>query len=341
APDGGGERRRADLPPRQALRPHRGGHRGRDTRRRRAPAAVGHGEVPARALARAAAAHRARPLARARTGAAGGRRPDDGRGRARARPHPARGRRAAARARVLRPHRRSRPARAAHDRRPHRGAARGAHRRLRERRRGARQSAAPVRAHPRRAAVMTALLVGGYGPDMGGTASGVRTAESSPDGLVVGAGLPCDSPSWIAVRGERMVATLEGSGALAWFSRTPEGWRADGVTRLEAGSPCHAAFLDDDTVAVASYGDGAIVLARHGQAGPLQRLDGSGSGPLPAQEGPHAHHVHVLADGRVLTLDLGADRLHVHERRADGLLIRVDSLALPAGTGPRDLHALP
>lgn len=188
---------------------------------------------------------------------------------------------------------------------------------------------------------MTALLVGGYGPDMGGTASGVRTAESSPDGLVVGAGLPCDSPSWIAVRGERMVATLEGSGALAWFSRTPEGWRADGVTRLEAGSPCHAAFLDDDTVAVASYGDGAIVLARHGQAGPLQRLDGSGSGPLPAQEGPHAHHVHVLADGRVLTLDLGADRLHVHERRADGLLTRVDSLALPAGTGPRDLHALP
>jgi 6-phosphogluconolactonase (cycloisomerase 2 family) len=51
--------------------------------------------------------------------------------------------------------------------------------------------------------------------------------------------------------------------------------------------------------------------------------------------------VHVLPDGRVLTLDLGADRLHAHERGADGLLTRVDSLALPAGTGPRDLHALP
>ncbi|TPX00975.1 beta-propeller fold lactonase family protein, partial [Schumannella luteola] len=81
--------------------------------------------------------------------------------------------------------------------------------------------------------------------------------------------------------------------------------------------------------------------ARHGETDPSQRLEGSGSGPLPAQEGPHAHHVHVLPDGRVLTLDLGADRLHVHERLADGSLARTDSLALPPGTGPRDLHALP
>jgi 6-phosphogluconolactonase (cycloisomerase 2 family) len=188
---------------------------------------------------------------------------------------------------------------------------------------------------------MTALLVGGYGPDMGGTAAGIATAASAPDGLVLGDGPECASPSWLAVRGERMVAALEGEGALAWFRREGEAWRADGVTALGGSYPCHAAFLDDDTVAVACYGDGAIVVARHGEQAPAQRIDGSGSGPLPAQEGPHAHHVHVLPDGRVLTLDLGADRLHVHERGTDGLLSRVDSLALPAGTGPRDLHALP
>jgi 6-phosphogluconolactonase (cycloisomerase 2 family) len=188
---------------------------------------------------------------------------------------------------------------------------------------------------------MTALLVGGYGPDMGGTAAGIATAASASDGLVLGDGPECPSPSWLAVRGERMVAALEGEGALAWFRREGEAWRADGVTALGGSYPCHAAFLDDDTVAVACYGDGAIVVARHGEQAPAQRIDGSGSGPLPAQEGPHAHHVHVLPDGRVLTLDLGADRLHVHERGTDGLLSRVDSLALPAGTGPRDLHALP
>jgi 6-phosphogluconolactonase len=188
---------------------------------------------------------------------------------------------------------------------------------------------------------MTALLVGGYGPDMGGTAAGIATAASASDRLVLGDGPECASPSWLAVRGERMVAVLEGEGALAWFRREGEAWRADGVTALGGSYPCHAAFLDDDTVVVACYGDGAVVVARHGSSTPVQRLDGSGYGPLPAQEGPHAHHVHVVPDGRVLTLDLGADRLHVHERGADGLLTRVDSLALPPGTGPRDLHALP
>src|SRR5690606_13277021 len=57
--------------------------------------------------------------------------------------------------------------------------------------------------------------------------------------------------------------------------------------------------------------------------------------------GPHAHHVLVLPDARVLTLDLGTDELHVHERRADGLLRRVSTRSLPAGTGPRDLQVLP
>jgi 6-phosphogluconolactonase (cycloisomerase 2 family) len=42
----------------------------------------------------------------------------------------------------------------------------------------------------------------------------------------------------------------------------------------------------------------------------------------------------------VLSVDLGADRLHVH-RWIDGLLERIDSVALPAGTGPRDLIELP
>ncbi|QNO38641.1 beta-propeller fold lactonase family protein [Protaetiibacter sp. SSC-01] len=190
---------------------------------------------------------------------------------------------------------------------------------------------------------MTSLLIGAYGPDMGGTARGIAAGASVVDGPIALTGVENAvlSPSWLAVRGDRLVATLEGEGSLAWFVREADGWRADGVTHLAGDSPCHAAFLDDDTVAVACYGDGAVVVARAAESAPVQRLDGSGSGPLPAQEGPHAHHVHVLPDGRVLTLDLGADRLHVHVRTDAGLLERVDSLALPSGTGPRDLRALP
>ena len=190
---------------------------------------------------------------------------------------------------------------------------------------------------------MTELLLGAYGADMDGTASGIGFARSAHDTpfALLGDGPACPSPSWLAVRGNRMVATLEGTGELAWFRRDGEEWAPDGLTATGGRWPCHAEFLDDDTVAVACYGDGAVVVARHGSPLPVQRLEGAGSGPLAAQEGPHAHHVHVLPDGRVLTLDLGADRLHVHARAEDGTLVRIDSLALPAGTGPRDLHALP
>jgi len=190
---------------------------------------------------------------------------------------------------------------------------------------------------------MTALLIGAYGPDMDGAAAGMTPAASSADGhlLLSDAVVAAPSPSWLAVRGDRLVAALEGTGELAWFARTSEGWVADGVVATGGQWPCHASFLDDDTVAVACYGDGAVVVARHGESAPAQRIEGSGSGPLAAQEGPHAHHVHVLPDGRVLTLDLGADRIHVHRRTIDGLLERVDSIPLPEGTGPRDLLALP
>ena len=190
---------------------------------------------------------------------------------------------------------------------------------------------------------MTALLIGAYGSDMNGGARGVGAARSDPDGAVALSGdvLESASPSWLAARGDRLVATLEGTGEVAWFVRSGGAWIADGVVATGGQAPCHAAFLDDDTVAVACYVDGAVVVLRHGDEAPAQRLDGSGSGPLEAQGGPHAHHVLVLSDGRVLTLDLGADRLHVHRRTADGLLERIESIPLPEGTGPRDLLALP
>ncbi|TXK17372.1 beta-propeller fold lactonase family protein [Homoserinibacter sp. GY 40078] len=188
---------------------------------------------------------------------------------------------------------------------------------------------------------MTGLLIGGYGPDMGGLGAGIALAHSTDTGLDAGEVLPIASPSWVAIRGDRMAAALEGAGAVAWYRRGARGWIADGVTTDVGEAPCHLAFLDDDTIAVACYLDGVVAVVRAGESVPMQRVPGTGSGPRSAQEGPHAHHVHVLPDGRVLTLDLGADRLHIHHRDASGELERVDSIAVPAGTGPRDLARLP
>lgn len=188
---------------------------------------------------------------------------------------------------------------------------------------------------------MTEFLIGGYGADMGGTATGVGRARSHPDGRFeyLGAVAEAPSPSWVAVAGTRVFATLEGTGEVASWRISDPDYRLIPITRVGSGgtNPCHLAVIDGIAI-VASYTDGAVAVVS--SSGPEQVLAGSGSGPLEAQEGPHAHHVLVLDDGRVLTADLGADLLHVHTW-ADSRLTRTDSVPMPSGTGPRDLLVLP
>lgn len=185
---------------------------------------------------------------------------------------------------------------------------------------------------------MTDYLIGGYGPDLGGTATGIAWGRSDADGRFRYGGVLAElpSPSWVLPADDRVYAALEGTGELAELAwngpRLDVGWRV-----ASGGSaPCHLGS-DDGAVIVACYGDGVVAVHRPGSD--PQLLPGAGSGPLPAQEGPHAHHVAAVG-GEVLTLDLGADLVHVHVWR-DGALVRRHSVPLPAGTGPRDLLALP
>ena len=179
---------------------------------------------------------------------------------------------------------------------------------------------------------MTSYLIGAYGPDMGGDAVGIRRATSGPDGAFtlgeVGVELP--SPSWITVAGGRVYAALEGTNELAVLTPSLEL-----IERRPAGGqwPCHIGVAGD-TAIVACYGDGAVAV--HPAGAPMRVLPGSGSGPLEAQRGPHAHHVLVQTD-RILTLDLGADALHAHDLQ----MSRLSTMQLPPGTGPRDLLELP
>lgn len=179
---------------------------------------------------------------------------------------------------------------------------------------------------------MTTYLIGGYGADMGGSAAGIRWARSGPDGSFTPGDLAIElpSPSWITVAGDRVYAALEGTGELAVLNSSLEL-----LARVPAGGelPCHIGVTGGSAI-VACYGDGAIAV--HPAGGPVRVLPGSGSGPLEPQGGPHAHHV-LGHDDRVLTLDLGADALHVH----DLAMTRVATVRLPPGTGPRDLLALP
>ncbi len=169
---------------------------------------------------------------------------------------------------------------------------------------------------------MSAWLVGAYGPDMGGTATGVSRLVSNADGSLAidpTFEFPLESPAFLA-RGETLYAALEGRGEVA----------ADEARFSTGGQwPCHIGIYGD-TVVVANYFDGTVTVLGGETIQPLP-----GSGPTPAQDGPHAHATVQIAPGVILSADLGADRIVIYSLE-DGALIRTGSVALPPGTGPRD-----
>lgn len=204
------------------------------------------------------------------------------------------------------------------------------------------------------------MLVGGFGPLNGQNSRGVeryrlvRGVGEADDVALDHLGLlvPLASPTWLAREGDMVYAVLENTGEIASLRLVREtgGWHAvvEGTVPVRGSGPTHAAVAVDDRgvrhLIAANYGDGSLSVHGVGADGVVgaaeQWLEGEGGGPLPAQQGPHAHWVLPLPDGRVLSTDLGADRIRVH-RWSDGRLVRTGAVRLKPGTGPRDMHLLP
>jgi 6-phosphogluconolactonase len=199
------------------------------------------------------------------------------------------------------------------------------------------------------------LWAGGYTTLSDAPTTGISALARAADGSLrfVGVAVQAPDPSYLLSdpRDDDLVyAVDEGGRGVQSFRRMGE-HSLESIGRVETGGeyPCHlgfrrnpsgAAFLD-----VACYGDGAIVVHPISESGvlgePVQVLEApAGRGPLPAQEGPHAHST-LSVGGHVLSADLGTDQVHVHAPLADGRLERIASLRLPAGTGPRDLVVSP
>ncbi|MEE8685029.1 MAG: beta-propeller fold lactonase family protein [Bifidobacterium mongoliense] len=204
------------------------------------------------------------------------------------------------------------------------------------------------------------MLVGGFGPLNGQHSRGVERYRlvrgvGAPEDVALdhlGLLVPLASPTWLAREGDMVYAVLENTGEIASLHLVREtgGWHAviEGTVPVRGSGPTHAAVAVDDRgvrhLIAANYGDGSLSVHGMGADGVVgaaeQWLEGEGGGPLPAQQGPHAHWVLPLPDGRVLSTDLGADRIRVH-RWSDGRLVRTGAVRLKPGTGPRDMHLLP
>ncbi|WEV66037.1 beta-propeller fold lactonase family protein [Bifidobacterium sp. ESL0764] len=191
----------------------------------------------------------------------------------------------------------------------------------------------------------------------------------SPRIVPAGVASVVPSPSWLLREGDTVFAVLEDTDEVATLRIVNKGTGSPAASddafdenaemtlkeisrvKLPAGSgPTHAAIAVDRQLGhhliTADYADGTVCVLPIGEGdvlGPVaQVLDGDRDhhGPLPAQEGPHAHWILPLPDGRVLTTDLGADRIYIH-RWIGSRLVRTGFVSLSPGTGPRDMHILP
>ena len=198
--------------------------------------------------------------------------------------------------------------------------------------------------------------IGGYTADMGGNAQGIMEVTRGADGRLGEPRLVATSasPSYLVRSGRMLLAANEGTARVSAFAVEDGALRPVSEVSAAGGSPC-ALTVSPGLLFTASYGDGAVgvhELDASGVPGAVaQRLHSAAetaassprvtAGPHPAQDGPHAHDVLVVPSGTdlpavVLTADLGADRVFVHDL-IDGRLIQRAEVSLPPGTGPRDL----
>lgn len=176
---------------------------------------------------------------------------------------------------------------------------------------------------------------------MDGTSEGIGALRARGDGSLeyLGLAVATRCPSFLAAGTASGIvyATDESAARVEAFRREGDRLVPLGGQATSGALPCHISATAE-WLYVANYLSGtvdAFPLSADGAIGPLRAsLPGAGSGPRPAQDGPHAHSTLVVGE-RVFSADLGADRVHV-QRWTEGRLERMSSVAFPPGTGPRD-----
>jgi len=189
------------------------------------------------------------------------------------------------------------------------------------------------------------VLVGGYTPEMGGSASGISCWRAETGERHTSIALA--SPSFLIGHPRRpwVFAVTESSpGQVTSLALRPDGTLrrlSSSTTTGEEG--CHLALTPDaGHLVVAHYGSGSLSSYAVGQDGTLsEQLSEwqlAGRGPDPErQQGPHAHQVVSYRD-ELLVCDLGTDRIHRLALGGDGRFSwAAEPIQLPGGAGPRHL----
>jgi 6-phosphogluconolactonase len=182
-----------------------------------------------------------------------------------------------------------------------------------------------------------AYLIGGYGPERGGTAAGLSEVGTAAR-LVARA----PSPSWLVEHPALPIvyATLERDDLVSAFRRRGNRWDVFGPAVEVGVQPCHAAVSPDgQLLIVSSYGDGTLSAVRVNADGSLGEVTAVEPSATRIGAQSRAHGALFLADGTVATTDLGHDTVRTW-RVSSGTLTQVSTVELPVGCGPRHLVEL-
>lgn len=189
------------------------------------------------------------------------------------------------------------------------------------------------------------IWTGSYTSDSGGHGAGIGAISAAPDGTLTwrGTAAKADSPSFVAVHPSLPLVYAVGEG-----TQSVQVYRRRGEFALEAvGEPwhageaaCHVAVGPEGKfLVVACWGDGQVLLFELDDDGGITSRFSAAPSADPYADGrpSRAHASLMLADGRVMTTDLGHDLLRVWTYAAGTGLVMDHEVVLPKDSGPRHL----
>lgn len=196
----------------------------------------------------------------------------------------------------------------------------------------------------------TLIWTGTYTADGGGRAKGIGALSAHPDGSLEwrGTAVEADSPSFVAAHPTLPVvyAVAEQRQMVRAFRRTGEfGLEPFGHPQPAGEATCHVAVDPlGRFLTAACWGDGQVLLYELDHDGGITRrfaaapsVDPHGSMAPGQPRQSRAHASLMLADGRIMTTDLGHDALRIWRYAPGAGLIADHEVALPFGSGPRHL----
>jgi 6-phosphogluconolactonase len=190
------------------------------------------------------------------------------------------------------------------------------------------------------------IWAGSYTADGEGRGEGIGALRAGPGGALSWLGLAteADSPSFLAVHPTLPVvyAVGEKAGTVHAYRRSGEfGLVPAGSAWTTGEAPCHVAVDPlGHYLTVACWGDGQVLLFELADDGGISARFAAAASAEPDRPS-RAHTSLTLADGRVMTTDLGHDLLRIWTYRPGSGISLDHEVALPHGCGPRHLAQHP